>query len=192
MVWDASLSFFLSVFKCFNLIQCWWVNCMLYYITKNESHWTCERFSFWRKQHHSYVLQGCTDEAKHAIKNSEVEVMDSEVDVIESEVDVIDSEVAPQHSKTCAEEKKNLEHFWKITYPLTTSMTLFGQYFRSDHQMSNATRSARIWNKFFRYYSLSLVIVHWVNFARILTISRNKTNSVSFYSATSNMLFGTY
>ena len=125
---------------------------------------------FGEKQHHSYVLQGCTDEAKHAIKNSEVEVMDSEVDVIESEVDVIDSEVAPQHSKTCAEEKKNLEHFWEITYPLTTSMTLFGQYFRSDHQMSNDTRSARIWNKFFRYYLLSLVIVHWVNFARILTI----------------------
>ena len=125
---------------------------------------------FGEKQHHGYVLQGRTDEAKHVINNSEVDAMDSEVDVNGSEVDVIDSELPPQHSKTCTEENKNLEHFWEITYPLTISMTLFGQYFRSDHQMSSATNSARIWNKFFSYYSLSLVIVHWVNFARILTI----------------------
>ena len=125
--------------------------------------------AFGEKQHNSYVLQGCHHEAMNAI-NFEIGGMDSEVDVIESEMGVIDSEVAPQHSKTCAEENENRENFWEITYPLTTSMTFFGQYFRSDHQMSSANRSARILNMFFRYYSLSSVIVHWVNFARILTI----------------------
>ena len=53
---------------------------------------------------------------------------------------------------------------------MTASMYLFGLYFKSDCELVNSTRRERNMNKFCRVYSLLLVIVHWMNLARCLTI----------------------
>ena len=87
-------------------------------------------------------------------------------------INIIDSTFEPQCSESTDGEFRKCDSFWQSICFLTTSMRLFGLYFKSDHQLGSATQFERILNKFCRYYSLSLVIIHWLNVARFLSIFR--------------------
>ena len=86
------------------------------------------------------------------------------------EINIIDSTVEPRCSGLTEGEHRKCDSFWQSICFLTTSMRLFGLYFKSDHQLSSATKFEKILNKFCRYYSFSMVIIHWLNFVRFLSI----------------------
>ena len=73
-------------------------------------------------------------------------------------------------SGTNAEDHEIFTNFWESTQVLTNSMRLFGQYFECNPQMSGATNLESNLNRFPRYYSLSMVILQWLNLVRFLTV----------------------
>ena len=73
-------------------------------------------------------------------------------------------------SGTNVEDPETFTNFWESIHVLTNSMRLFGQYFECNHQMPGATNLESNLNRFSRYYSLSMVILQWLNLARYLTV----------------------
>ena len=106
---------------------------------------------------------------------------DSEVEREENYDEVLSEETGGNmnvsHSTTelhCSganvEDHEIFTNLWESTHILTNSMRLFGQYFECNPQMSGATNLESNLNKFSRYYSLSMVILQWLNLVRFLTV----------------------
>ena len=66
------------------------------------------------------------------------------------------------------------DNFWESCHFLTNSMALFGQYFKINNSEADPAMSERHRNRCFRYYSFFMVIIHWMNFVRCLTIFTNE------------------
>ena len=106
--------------------------------------------------------------------DSEVEREDNHEEVSSEEtggnMNVVHSSTEFHCSGTNVEDHETFTNFWDSIHVLTNSMRLFGQYFECKHQMSGATNLESNLNRFSRYYSLSMVILQWLNLARFLTV----------------------